>query len=344
MKLKTVSLTAALAGHSHAALRFGCSTLSVQRLDPLVQPGSVPSAHVHQIVGGNAFNATMNPAIDIGETADCTTCFFAEDFSNYWTALLYFRHRNGTYKRVPQYPNAVGHDGQVGGMTIYYTQESFTSNAQKVTAFRPGFRMTVGNAATTIKNGTQQQFGLRYTCLQDVLTRWPESPDFPAQPCPGGIMAIHHFPACWDGKNLDSPDHQSHMYNTAKAGFQTAGPCPASHPVRVPQLAYETMWNTTEFNDPDLWPEDGSQPFVWSTGDDIGYTTHGDYVFGWKGDSLQRAMDSDCFFRACGHNKGGPLKMQGADGQNRCKVQSTVVENIGTNEWLAELPGKAMKK
>jgi hypothetical protein len=68
---------------------------------------------------------------------------------------------------------------------------------------------------------------------------------------------------CWDGKNLDSPDHQSHMYSTTKVGtFVEAGPCPASHPVRMPQLAYETIWDTRQFNDKALWPSDGSQPFV----------------------------------------------------------------------------------
>lgn len=66
-------LTAPLA---QAALRFGCSQLSVQRLDPIVEPGQVPSVHVHQIVGGNAFNATMTG--NIGEQADCTTCAYTE--------------------------------------------------------------------------------------------------------------------------------------------------------------------------------------------------------------------------------------------------------------------------
>ena len=42
---------------------------------------------------------------------------------------------------------------------------------------------------------------------------------------------------------------------------------PSTHPVKIPQLFYETVWNTVPFNDPSLWPEDGSQPFVWSYGD-----------------------------------------------------------------------------
>lgn len=130
------------AGLSQAGLRFGCSTVSIQRLDPLVEPGSVPSAHVHQIVGGNVFNASMEG--DIGEQGSCTTCAYTEDFTNYWTAVMYFRHENGSYKRVPQYPNAqLGYEGQdapdiKGGMTIYYTQKDFSSNGnQKITAFKP---------------------------------------------------------------------------------------------------------------------------------------------------------------------------------------------------------------
>jgi Domain of unknown function (DUF1996) len=74
-------------------------------------------------------------------------------------------------------------------------------------------------------------------------------------------------PSCWDGKNLDSPDHMSHMSYPANGTFESHGPCPASHPVKVPQLMYETIWNTAPFNDMSLWPEDGSQPFVWSYGD-----------------------------------------------------------------------------
>jgi hypothetical protein len=117
------------------------------------------------------------------------------------------------------------------------------------------------------------------------------------------------------------------MFDNIKGGFQPADACPESHPVRVPQVAYETMWNTTEFNDKSLWPEDGRQPFVWSYGDDRGYGTHGDYLFGWKGDSLQRAMDADCFFRDCGGLR-GDLLTQSPEEQNRCIIETTVKEDI----------------
>ena len=80
---------------------------------------------------------------------------------------------------------------------------------------------------------------------------------------------------CWDGVNLDSPDHKSHVAFPASGSFESGGPCPASHPVKIPQILYEVAWDTTPFNDPNDWPEDGSQPFVFSMGDGTGYGTHG---------------------------------------------------------------------
>lgn len=114
------------------------------------------------------------------------------------------------------------------------------------------------------------------------------------------------------------------MYNTVQDAFQNAGPCPASHPVRVPQVAYETLWDTAPFAA--MWPADGSQPFELSYGDNRGYGTHADYLFGWEGDALQRAMDSGCMFNAC--ENGRPLKSQGVAAMNACAVKSTVQEDI----------------
>jgi len=110
------TLLAAKEAAGQAMIRFSCSQLVVERLDPLVNPGVTASPHLHQIVGGNAFNASMDPSTyDLVKESTCTSCTFSEDFSNYWTAVLYFRARNGTYRRVPQFAN-VGLRA-VGGIT-----------------------------------------------------------------------------------------------------------------------------------------------------------------------------------------------------------------------------------
>jgi hypothetical protein len=48
--------------HAQAMLRFACSQLVVERLDPVGTPGELPSPHLYQVVGGNSFNATMDLA------------------------------------------------------------------------------------------------------------------------------------------------------------------------------------------------------------------------------------------------------------------------------------------
>ncbi|KAI1495182.1 hypothetical protein F5X96DRAFT_613725 [Biscogniauxia mediterranea] len=319
---------ALLAPNALALLRFSCSQLVVERLDPLVNPGVTGSPHLHQVIGGNAFRASMSPdVLDIPSEASCTTCTFADDFSNYWTAVLYFRARNGTYKRVQQKPN-VGFEAANGGMTVYYTP---SYNGGKVTAFQPGFRMIVGDPTFRTEQQASQFRQLTYTCLQDAMTRTGETKDMPKKACPAGIMANIRFPTCWNGKDLDPPDHASHVAYPTSGTFESGGPCPATHPVKIPQLFYEVIWDTTPFNNPADWPEDGSQPFVWSYGDQTGYGNHGDYVFGWRGDALQQAMDTNCNINC------PQLRSQSIQQGNQCTVKDTVGEDI--DGWLTELPG-----
>jgi len=58
-----------------------CEVLSIQRSDPIVNPG-VAGGHVHAIVGGTAFNRSMigdNSAVN----TKATTCNKFTDHSNY---------------------------------------------------------------------------------------------------------------------------------------------------------------------------------------------------------------------------------------------------------------------
>ncbi|KAH6855894.1 hypothetical protein B0I37DRAFT_389331 [Chaetomium sp. MPI-CAGE-AT-0009] len=334
--MRLTFLTLLLAVQSNAVVRFHCSQLVVERLDPLVNPGSIPSSHVHQIVGGDAFNATMDPSRDLPAESSCTTCQFADDFSNYWTAVLYFRAQNGSYKRVPQLGNNQFETAR-GGLTIYYMQDAIYDRGQKskVKAFQPGFRMFVGDIAARSLSEAAHSRQLTYVCMDTWTSRAPETMAFPTRRCPEGIMTSLRFPTCWDGKNLDSPDHRSHMSYPATGTFESGGPCPATHPVRVGQVMYEVVWDTKGFNALE-WPADGSSPFVWSFGDATGYGTHGDYVFGWKGDALQRVLDAPCWFDTdCAKESNSTL--QSMEAMNSCSQKTVVDEDI--DGWLDVLPG-----
>lgn len=72
--------------------------------------------------------------------------------------------------------------------------------------------------------------------------------------------------------NLDSVDHQQHVAYSQGGfggGANGGGACPSSHPVKLPQLMFEIMWDVSEFTDQSMWPTDGSDAFIYSMG--LGY-------------------------------------------------------------------------
>jgi hypothetical protein len=68
-----------------------------------------------------------------------------------------------------------------------------------------------------------------------------------------------------------------------------------------------------------------------------GYSQHADYVFGWKGDSLQRAMDARCTGNVCSQ-----LKSQTWEEATKCTKSAAVKENIdGCKSHLLPVSGRS---
>ena len=99
--------------------------------------------------------------------------------------------------------------------------------------------------------------------------------------CPDGLRLELSFPSCWNGKDLTSENHKSHI-KFPELG-QT-GDCPDGFPVRVPVLFYETIFDVNVF-------KNYSGRFVLANGDLEGYGYHGDFIAGWNTTFLQEALN-----------------------------------------------------
>ncbi|THZ01447.1 WSC-domain-containing protein [Aureobasidium pullulans] len=277
---KVLGLAAALAAPAAAFFRMPCpGRIVTERADPIVSPGQV-AGHVHTISGGNGFKFEMDYAD--ARASDCSSCPIKQDLSNYWTPALYFQHQNGSFENVHQSGDGTG---VYGGMTVYYLQRGGPNN-DELKAFPEGFRMLAGNPFKRNHTDDFASEAVSFVCL-DYSGGSSTTDGLPDKKCPDGLRAQVFFPSCWDGVNLDSADHMSHM-SYPVGGSYDSGKCPDTHPVHLISIFYEVNYNTGDFDDE--WYGSG-QPFVFAQGDPTGYGFHGDFVNGWDVPTLQKAID-----------------------------------------------------
>lgn len=160
---------------------------------------------------------------------------------------------------------------------------------QNTVAFQPGFNMIAGDTKrrtytagdmykpdpeesiwaalgqTTQDYLTQRAVG--FNCLNynaqpegTLFRHYMPSKDMLDRNCTDGLRAELMFPMCWDGKNLSSANHKSHV---AYPDLVMTGNCPPSHPVKLPGLMFETIWATNAY-------KNRQGRFVWSNGDTSG--------------------------------------------------------------------------
>ncbi|KAH7107474.1 hypothetical protein BKA62DRAFT_683507 [Auriculariales sp. MPI-PUGE-AT-0066] len=328
-----LAFTLAVLPSANAFFRVACSgdVLLRERADPIVNPGT-KSGHMHTIHGGNAF--ALNYTYEQARQSSCTSCQVTTDLSNYWHPQLWFHDKKAdTFEPVPN-----------GGLLIYYQQRG--DDKANIKAFPAGFRMLTGNPAKRSKHYEEDEGSQAE--LQERATKWSclrytggqtgyDGYGFPTTRCEAGFQARLHMPNCWDGKNLDSADHKSHVAYMSRLDN---GKCPDTHPVSLMTMFFEVTWDIKNFDS--QWdPETDGWPFVYSYGDPTGYGWHGDFVNGWDVNALQSAVvdcDNNTEDTAAGRAEGCPhLTLQTADAAKQC--QGTPHIDEPTTGVLKRLPG-----
>ncbi|KFY23475.1 hypothetical protein V493_05841 [Pseudogymnoascus sp. VKM F-4281 (FW-2241)] len=300
-----------------------CQPLSVHRGDPIVSPGQI-SAHVHAIIGGTGFQQTMG--LDTAVNARGTTCDKKIDKSNYWQPQLYHLNHDGKFEIV-----------QFEGSALYYLNRACDYEPGKVHC-PPGFeakpppaglRMVTGNPMRrTFDQSRFDHIAIRHICLNDDGSPG-DSYHLPTKPCQR-MRAETYFPSCWDGKNLDSPNHSSHMAYPQTGSYDT-GMCPESHPIAIFSVFMEFFYDTKVFNN-------RFNKWVYAMGDLTGYGLHGDFINGWDQHALETAIATcsgpDGFFSPnCSINK------DTGSAQAMDPEIAPPSEEVGFSGPLSQLPG-----
>lgn len=242
--------------------------------DPLVKPGQPGAMHHHVFFG--------NPSVDAFTTSrsllsvESTTCDgVSVNKSAYWVPALY------------------GESGERITFVdpLFYYKTGYHLPASAITPPPEGLQIIAGNPRS---DGPQDLEVAKFRCNSwqapppqfspgDPLDHVPYIPDCEQ----GDIVEIRLvFPQCWDGQNLTSPDHRSHMAYPAQAQAPVTGTgeCPATHPVAIPEISYNFGIRVTQETGPSS---------TWRFATDApdaprgGYSLHGDWMNGWDAQTME---------------------------------------------------------
>lgn len=315
--LSTAAAIAVAVLPTHAMFRFDCfNNVVVDRTDPIINYGQ-PSMHLHMISGGNGYSMTADGNTMLNST--CTSCPIGADLSAYWVPTLHVKFKNGTGF------------GLVKGHQIVYYQPRGSSD-EKVIAFPPGLKMFAGDPALRKGSDDITQRAVTWVCLDYKNNNpVPEQQGIPNARCPNGLRGQVIFPMCWNGKDLDSPDHKSHV---AYAEELDGGKCPPGYK-KIMKLLYEAFYRVDEWDSE--WV--GNQhPFVLSNGDTTGFGFHGDFLDGWDENVLQAAIDQCSDRNYFNSGECPPLRATYSDKPpaTRCTREPQVREAIDN---IPKLPG-----
>jgi hypothetical protein len=241
------------------AFRIPCIFSHMAFNDPIVYLGQPGQSHLHTFFGNTAVNA-FSTAASIAASTNSTCAGGSANHSSYWVPTII-----DTLTGKPIAPTGA----------LWYYKTGYDGVLPKdVKPFPAGLRMITGDMHAT----TTQDAIVRFDCSAAQL-RSGVIPN-----CPAGTQLDFtiSFPRCWDGVNLDSPNHKSHM------AFGTGKGCPSTHPVALPLLSLNIHYDVKKTGETLNWRFSSDH-----NGMPSGYSAHADFFEGWTKDL------ADTFVKNC---------------------------------------------
>jgi hypothetical protein len=242
------------------AFRLVCMYSHMNFDDPIVYPGQPGRSHLHAYFGNTLADANSTLA-SLSSSGNSTCHGGLLNRSSYWVPSI-IDTRTGR----PVTPRS----------NIIYYKTGYSLPASSIKHLPKGLRMIAGD----MRASADQEFS-GWSCGNHTLS----GGSIPAN-CPAGEDLSMHliFPQCWDGVNLDSPDHKSHM------AYPRDGACPSTHPVALPEITYNVHYNVGESNASAHWRLSSD---MYSTSTAGGFSIHGDWYNAWD-DTAMRAWVDNC--------------------------------------------------
>ncbi|MEW2260165.1 DUF1996 domain-containing protein [Streptomyces sp. NPDC047869] len=254
----------------------------------IVAPGVSNGAHHFHDYVGNQSNTAFASDDDLAK-AD-TSCVDKGDRSTYYWPVV--RLQNGTQERDAGAPGG-GTEGNAGQIvTPKDVTLTFVGSPQgKVTAMPRLLRIITGDAKAFVNGPTNANASWSCTGFEDRQLK----DKYPLCPSGSDVVRTFHFQSCWDGRNIDSANHRTHV------AFATPdGACPAGFQA-IPQLVQRIVYDVKapSLNDGgrtvplfavDSFPEQLHKPV----------TDHGDFINVFDEDLMRELVDCINSGRTCG--------------------------------------------
>ncbi len=253
------------------AFRVTCEYSHMGFDDPVVKPNQPGASHLHTFFGNIGTTASSTPD-SIADSGRSTCAGGTANRSAYWVPTLY-----DTRTGQPLAPSFA---------MMYYKTGYEGVRPDEVRPAPARLRIVAGSAAATAA-----QPHVSWGCLTSGgAVREPGS--IPTDCAPGreALQLSVAFPQCWDGRNLDSPDHGSHM---AHAHWYEDG-CPSSHPVPLSQITVNVRYEVAEAGDSRHFRLSSDMYDAAKPG---GLSLHADWMNGWD-PQIQKVWVDHCNHKA----------------------------------------------